>query len=285
MFSVETISTIPCWLSPTGRFLVIKSDDERSLSILDSKTMNRCGPGLTAKLKTYSFAWSSTEDHIVISSPSGVLQKWSNILESPELVAQSTQKHERVDLKFSPDDRFIASFDVGAKLWDASNLSLIWEYPGYWDSVAFHPLGKKMVFYNEYSLLDVNNEDSENIMTTQHQISHYVYDLIFCPSGNVYVARTKGGVRFLRADTFEEKSSFSYNDCTAMQITPNGKYILLILKSKEVVLWDIVAERAVEELSLRVHGFFFKEISRNCRVLRASKGNYEQFFHLMSTYY
>ena len=70
-----------------------------------------------------------------------------------------------------------------------------------------------------------------------------------------------------------------------MQITPNRKYILLLLTSKRVVLWDIAAEEAVEELSLDVDEFNGGEISRNCRILLLWSGGGEQIVHLASTYY
>ena len=144
-------------MSPTGQFLAIRSDDRKSVSILDLKTMSPRGPGLRVNFEINWLALSSTGDQMVVRSNSGLLRTWSNILESPKFVARSTQKHEGAYLQFSPDDRFIASFyDDGAKLWDASNLSLIWEHPGVWWGVAFHPLGNRVVFSYECSFLDVN---------------------------------------------------------------------------------------------------------------------------------
>lgn len=273
-------------MSPTGRFLAITGDG-KTVSFFDSKTTNRCGPDLRVESRIGQVTWSSTEDHIVTNSYDGILRKWSNIFESPTLVAQSSQEHREAALEFSPDDRIIASFRRGLKLWDASNLSLIWEYPGYWCHVAFHPLGNRIVFYSSgsYLPLDVNIEDLGNITATKLEFNG-VHSLVFDPCGNMCVARTFEGAKILSADTFEEKSSLPYDDCSAMQITPNEKYILLLLESKKVVLWDIAAEEAVEELSLDAGEFYTGEISWNCRVLHLwNYGDDEQIIHLASTYY
>ena len=128
-------------MSPTGRFLAIAGDDPQTLSFLDSNRTNRCGPDLRVESGIYDVTWSSTEDHIITLSDDGILRKWGSIFESPILVAQSTQKHEDAYIQSSPDDRLIASYFPEAKLWDALNLSLIWEYPGDWHYVGFHPLG------------------------------------------------------------------------------------------------------------------------------------------------
>ena len=249
--------------------------------------MNHCGPGLSLDDRIFSAAWSSTEDHIVTLFDDGILRKWSNIFEAPTLVAHSTQRHNNATFEFSPDDRFIASALGGAKLWDASNLSLIWEYTGYWNSITFHPLGKRLVFYSGRSSLDVNIEDLGNITATERQFNRYTYNFVFNPSGNMCVARTSRGVRILSADTFEEKTSLPYSDCEAIRITPNGKYVLLVLGSKKVVLWDITAERTVEELSLDMNVSSIAQISRNCRVLLAYNYfmNNQHIIHLASTYY
>ena len=136
------------WISPTGRFLAIDDSGIKSISFLETRTMNKCGPGLRAESEVGYVTWSNTEQHIVTRSHDGTLRKWSNILEAPVVVAQSAQGHETASLGFSPDDKFVASFFEKAKLWDASNLSLIWEDPRVWPSVAFHPLGNRLVFYN-----------------------------------------------------------------------------------------------------------------------------------------
>ena len=99
-------------------------------------------------------------------------------MESPKFVAKSTQKHDGV-IEFSPDDRFIASFlNIGAKLYDASNLSLIWEHPGEWYDVAFHPLGNRIIFYGGDSLLDVNIEDVGIITATKRESNLDLYSIL-----------------------------------------------------------------------------------------------------------
>ena len=176
-FCVEKISKITwsgCWMSPTGRFLAISDYDECSTSFVDTKMMNRCGPDSNWVFEISSAAWSSTEDHIVTSSADGTLRKGGNIFKAPTLVAQSTQKLETAFLEFSPDDRFIASFYFnGAKLLDASNLSLICEYPGVWLHVAFHPFGNRVVFYSGHDLLlDVKIGDLGNVTVIKRQFNY-----------------------------------------------------------------------------------------------------------------
>ena len=79
MFGLETISKVLvgwCWMSPTGRFLAVSSNDEQTISFIDSKTTNQCGPDLRQESVMWSVAWSSTEDCVVTNSADGVVRKW-----------------------------------------------------------------------------------------------------------------------------------------------------------------------------------------------------------------
>ena len=282
------------WMSPTGRFLAIGGDNRQQISFLETRTMSKHGHGLSTTSEVWSAAWSNAEEHIVTRSRDGILRKWSNILEAPVVVAQSTQRHENASLEFSPNDRFIASFRATAKLWDASNLTLIWEYLGGWGSVVFHPLGNRLVFSNwRRSVLNVNIEDLRNITATKHVLDFYVKDLVYTPSGNTCFAKTLEGVKILSGDTFKETNPLPISGCTAMQLTPDGKYILFVLDSEEVVLWDITGGRAVGEISLKVYlesvVLMSAEISKNCRVVRLHTFTGSTFpthvIHLASLYY
>ena len=120
-------------------------------------------------------------------------------------------------MEFSLDDRLIASFWGTAKLFDASNLSLIWEDAGVWPSVAFHLVENRLVFSNWLgTVLDMNIEDLGNISATEHKLDFKVNGLVFSPSGNTCVTDTSQGAKILYGDTFIGKSSFPYPPCTVM---------------------------------------------------------------------
>jgi WD40 repeat protein len=279
---VERISKVPacsnCWLSPTGQYLAIRSEDQKTISFWETRTMSRCGPDCETEPDVFQLAWSPTEKHIVTSSKDGVHRKWGDIFESAKLVAVSTQKHENAKIEYSPDDRLIASFDRTAKLWDASNLSLVWQYSGYMSfSVAFHPLGRRVVFFDSaYLAIDVNAEDHGDITATERNLGLLVSRPVFDPSGNTCAVGTPEDVLILSADSFEETDLLPYRYVDAMRFTPDSKHILLVLESKMLVLWDIAASAVVQQFTIDIPEFYVwsAHISNDCRVVRVSDSKY-----------
>jgi WD40 repeat protein len=228
-------------------------------------------------------AWSPTEKHIVTYSSNGVLRKWSNIFESPKIVAGSTHNHNYVTLEYSPDDRLIASFFLRtAKLWDASKLSLVWEYSGdKYSSVAFHPSEHRVFFFNGLSVDDVNVEDLGNITVTKRSLDFDVKALVFDPSGITCAAETYYDVTILSADTFKLTTSLPYEEVRAMRFTPDGKHILLVVESKTLVLWDIAANAIIQQLTINIPqtDVWHARISNDCRVVHVR--DYKSTCHLI----
>lgn len=235
--------------------------------------MRRCGPGVKMEDDIWSFAWSPTEACIVTSPYDGVLRKWSDVFGSPKRVAESCQNHEYARLEYSPDGRIIASFnEMTAKLWDASNLSLLWQSSGgmvWYCSVAFHPLGHRVVFFKGSAVDDANVEDLRNVTATKRSLPSTVSQVVFDPSGITCAIKTPKGVKVLCADSFEEKCSLPYGYVLAMRFTPDSKYILLVLESKILVLWDIAVRAIVRQLTIDIPKFdvWGARISNDCRVV------------------
>lgn len=246
--------------------------------------MTGCGPDLKVDSDVYRLAWSATEKHIVTLSHDGILQKWNNIFNSATLFTKSVQKHEYARLVYSPDDRFIVTDDFEtAKLWDASNLSLLWNYPRRWSSIVFHPLGRRVFLFYRGIVSDINVNIREYGCKTTSPFDFFVYDVAFDSSGKSCVADTDQGIRVLDTDSFEERASLPYNSVKAMRYTPDGKYILLVLKSKKVVLWNVATSTAVKELTLHLDfEIQTAQISKNCRVVVLQTFC---ILHLMSAYY
>jgi WD40 repeat protein len=222
------------WLSPSGQFLATRTDDARTMSLLETRTMSRCGPDLIVDHEVGAVAWSSTEDTIVTRAADGILRNLSNVFESATIIVQSTQKHEYASIEYSPDDRLIASIGYEkAKLWDASNLSLLWESSGYLcHSVAFHPLEHNFFVIRGFSVVNANVEDLGTIASTKRKIDFWANRLVFDPSGDTCAASTRQGVKILDAKTFAVKTEISCSVVVGMRYTPSGKYLLLILKAK-----------------------------------------------------
>lgn len=288
--AIEKVTILPdsrCWLSPTGRFLATRAVDLKTISFWEARTMSKCGPGLNMEFEVDRVAWSPTEKHIVTCSADEVLRKWSNIFVLPKLVAKSSRKHKDANLEYSPDDRLIASFSIGeAKLWDASNLSLVWEYSGYgYSSVAFHPLGQRVVFLNRSSVvLSVNVEDLGDITTTIRMLDFDVNGVVFEPSGTTCAAWTFDDVKILNADSFKQTTSLPYGNVEVMRFTPDGKYILLVLQPMTFVLWDIAANGVVFALPMDSLGLNVWSIciSNDCRVVIVNCfENMSKFVHLL----
>lgn len=258
------------WLSPSGQFLATRTDDARTMSLLETKTMTRCGPDLIVNHGVGAVAWSSTEDTIVTRAEDGILRTLSNVFELATIIAQSTQKHEYASVEYSPDDRLIASVGYEkAKLWDASNLSLIWESSGYLCySVAFHPLEHKFLVIRGFSVVNANVEDLGTITSTKRKIDFWANRLVFDPNGDTCAASTRQGVKILDAKTFAVKTVISCSDVVGMRYTPGGKYLLLILKAK-IMLWGIEEGTVVEWLTLNPdYGVRDARVSRSCRAVQ-----------------
>jgi WD40 repeat protein len=251
--------------------------------------MNQRGSELTVKSEVHRVAWSSTEEHIVTLSNDGILWEWSGIFESPKLVAVSTEKHKGALHKYSPDDRLIASVKwSSAKLWDASNLSLVWKHLGLWHSFAvFHPSGNR-IFFNGISssnsiVIDVNAQDLGNITTAECSLDLSVNDLVFDSSGTICVARMGEDVKIHNAYSLEETASLPCRNVKAMRFTPDGDHILLVLESKTLVLWDIAANAIVQELTLDLpisSGIRFARISNDCGIVHVYNYSGNHVVHL-----
>jgi WD40 repeat protein len=237
----------------------------------------------------WEIAWASTEEYIVTTSEDGVIRKWSNLFECPTMYARSTQEHKNAALEWSPDDRLIASVSVNtAKLWDASNLSLLWECSGFWcHGTAFHSLGHRFFYFDGCDVCDVNIEDTGNCVDIWRKLDNSFYRVAFNPSGSTFVARTEQGVKTFIADSFEEQASLPFSSCMAMQYTPDGEYIVLVLETKRVVLWDVARGRAAEDLLLDLDctTVWNVEISKNCRVIQLRSGGKSYLVRLNSMYY
>lgn len=281
---IEEPACVMRWLSPAGRFVATLFGDQRTISFWETRSMRRCGPDLEVESIVYSAAWSHSEGHIVIVLLDGILRTWSNISESATIIAQSTQGHIGGSPEYSPDDNLIAS--VGndtVKLWDASSLSLIWEYAGVGLSVAFRPLGYRVVFFGGRSVIDVNLEDLANISAIERKIDNWAFRLVFGRSGTTCAALTDQGAKILNAETFEERTSLPYDDVKALRYTPSGNCVLLVLQSKRVVLWDIAANAVVEELTLNLDfEILDAQVSESCDVLRLHSRNKPCIVHLTS---
>jgi WD40 repeat protein len=241
-----------------------------AISFVDAKTENRCGPNLRLESGVETVAWSSTAEHIVTLTEDGILRKWSNIFHSATIVAEAEHAYA-YSLEFSPDDKlFVSSGEYVSKLFRASDLSLVWEHSG-GRSPAFHPMGHRLFLFGigVDSVFDVNIEDLENITATEHNLNFWVDEAVFDPSGNTFAARTDQEVKILDANTFEEKSSLPYGNVRGMRFTPDGKYLLVVLNSKMVVLWDVAAGYAIEKLMLDLDSYeiYFAEISKSYHML------------------
>jgi WD40 repeat protein len=237
--------------------------------------------------EVWDVAWSSTAEHIVTWTEDGKLQKWSNVFESATIVAEA--KHDYASsLEFSPDDKLIVSSDGWtAKLWRASDLSLVWEWSGYWYP-AFHPMGRRLFLFGVDSVFDVNTEDLENVTATEHNLNYDVHNAVFDPSGNTFAATTYQGVKIVNAKTFEDKTSLPYINVQGLRFTPDGNYLFLVLLSKTVVLWDVAAGCVVEEMILDMEMEYVSsaQISKSCRVLSLHHRNVTNYtVHLGSTCY
>jgi WD40 repeat protein len=149
-------------------------------------------------------------------------------------------------------------------------------------------MGHRLFLFGSNSVVDVNIEDLENVTATKRNLDYAVYKADFDPSGNTFAALTWGHVKIVNAKTLEEKSSLPYEYVRGMRFTPDGNYLLLVLTSKMVVLWDVAAGYAVEEmvLDLDVESVWCDEISKSCRVLSLHH-HYSTYFtvHLESTCY
>jgi WD40 repeat protein len=217
-----------------------------------------------------------------------ILRKWGNTLGS---AAIANAKHDCAQwLEFSPDDKFIMSCGgYASKLWRASDLSLVREFLGDWYSVAFHPMGHRLLLLGPRSIIDMNIEDLEIITATEHKLYFDVFDVVFDPSGNIFAATTdQGVVKIIAANMTEEKASLPYNDVRRMRFTPDGKYLLLVRGSKTVVLWDVAAGCTIDELILYLdlESVYLAEISKCCRVLSFDDGMGSAYtIHLGSTCY
>lgn len=279
------------WLSPTGRFLATRSEDRKTISFWELKTMSRCGPDLKMESEVWSIAWSPTEKHIATSSKDGALQKWGDIYESAKVVAESTQEHRRAGLEYSPDDRLIASVSRTAKLWDASNLSLVWEYPGDWvcfSSVAFHPFGHRVVLVSGNPVVDVNVEALGDITATERGLDFDVKALVFDPSGITCAAWTPKDVKILSADLLKETTSLLISYVKAMRFTPDGKHILLVLAllgTKMLILWDTASRAIVQQLTIDIPEFslWSARISNDCRAVHV--GDFKGTSHVIHLTY
>ena len=171
---------------------------------------------------------------------------------------------------------------------------MLWEHENNWIYAAFHPSGNRVIFYSHSeSLLVVNIEDLDNITFVQRRLSYRVARLALHPNTNTYIIDTNKGVITLSGDTFEEKYTLPHKNCLAMQLTPNGTHILLILLTQMVVLWDIALGGPVAEMSLPVDlesaVSWTAEISWNCRVIQLHahiQGAWvAHFLQLKSMYY
>jgi WD40 repeat protein len=222
-----------------------------------------------------------------------MLRQWSNILQSATLTTESKQNHNDANLEYSPDGGVIASISSHtAKLWDALNLSQIWGFSGdrrFSIQPSFPQSGRRVVFFRGCEVFDINieNEDLRNIMTTQRTLQHNINYVTFNPHGNTCAAWSRFRVKILNAYTFEEKTTLPYHDCISMQYSPDGNYILLVLESKKVIAWDIIADEAVDEVELRlgIEHITQAEISKDCLMIRVGDEGSQSIVRLMSTRY
>jgi hypothetical protein len=250
-----------------GHFIASRSDDGLAISFVDTRTGSQRGPDLRLESEVCDVAWASTAEHIVTKTEDGILRKWTNIFESAAVVAQSTERHSYGWLKLSPDDKLIASFGgYASKLWNASDLSLIWEYRGHWSSAGFHPIGHRLDLFCGSSVTSV---DLERGIATYHRLNYEAYNTVFDPSGNTFATDTDRSVKILNANTFEEITSLPYSSCKSLQYTPDGNHLVLVLESKKVVVWDVAAGKVFKKVTLDLEFDYIRsaEISKNCLVL------------------
>ena len=82
-------------------------------------------------------------------------------------------------------------------------------------------------------------------------------------------------------------SRISASVCNAMQYTPDGKYILFVVKGEKVVLWDVEAGESVEETMLGIEGnvSLMGNVSKDCRIVKLTDGKTQHVVHLQSFYY
>jgi WD40 repeat protein len=215
----------------------------------------------------FRVAWSSTAEHIVTLTGDRKLGKWRNVFESATIVAEA-EHDDAYWLEFSPDDKLIVSSNgYETKLLRASDLSFVWEYSGSFPS--FHPMGHRLFLFRPNFVIEVNIEDLENITATEHNLNLWVFDAVFDPSGNTFAAETSSGVKIVNANTFEKKTSIPYDNVRRMRFTPDGQFLLLLLPSKMVVLWDVAAGYAIKELMLDMdsHWVSSAKISKSCHML------------------
>jgi hypothetical protein len=130
-------------------------------------------------------------------------------------------------------------------------------------------MGHRLFLFDGHSVIDINIEDLDNVTATEHDLNFLVDKAVFDPSGNTFAAKTDFDIRILDANTFEEKDSLPYGDVQAMRFTPDGKFLLLVLRSRMVILWDVAAGYAIEELMLDLDSgsVLSADITNSCRVL------------------
>jgi hypothetical protein len=109
--------------------------------------------------------------------------------------------------------------------------------------------------------------------------------LIFDPSRNTCDAWTAQDVKILKADSFEEMATplpYAYSNVEAMQSTPDTKHILLALRARTLVLWDIAASAVVQELTIDLpESIVYARISNNCRIIHVrDSANTHNVIHL-----
>jgi WD40 repeat protein len=233
--------------------------------------MSRYGPDLKTESKADEIAWSHTEKDIVTVTEDGILCTRKNIFESATIVATSTRKHEQALFEYSSDDKMIASVSPEmAMLWDASTLSVLWEQAGNWSySVAFYPVGHEVVFCFRHLIHVVRVDSPGNYGVGVNGLDFEVDRLVFGPSRSKCATWTLHDAKLLDGHTLEESTSLPYHGVRAMQFTPDGKFVLLVLQSKKIVLWDIAASAVVRELTVDppIPGLESVRISTDCRVI------------------
>jgi WD40 repeat protein len=95
-----------------------------------------------------------------------------------------------------------------------------------------------------------------------------VFDAVFDPNGITCAVETANDVKILTADTFKVTTSLPYRNIKTMRFTSDGKYILLVLEPKTLVLWDIAESDVVQELTIDLpESIEYAYISNDCRTV------------------